>query len=103
MSLDLRAFLFLIDRGEALGTQASYTSSSKKVASTRKLCGDCEHSSLKYTKVVSHNARVEMAKKKGLCFRSLILGHGGGGEACPGVAGHKWEAYPWVAGRLSIE
>ena len=71
------------DRGKALGAQARY--SSKKVALPCKFCIDCKHSSLKCTKVVSHNARVEMAKKKGLCFRCLSPGHGG--EACPGVGG----------------
>ena len=61
---------------EASAAQAAYCS--KKVASPCKFCGDCEHSSLKCTKVVSHNARVEMAKKKGLCFRCLSSGHEGG-------------------------
>ena len=72
------------DRGEASVFQAAY--SSKTVASTCKFCGDCEHSSLKCTKVVSHNARVEMTKKKGLCFRCLSSGHGGR-KACLGVEG----------------
>ena len=70
--------------------QASYISS-KKVASTCKYCGDYEHSSLKCTKVVSHNARVETAKKKACVSVVLALVMGGGG--LPGDGG----------GRLDIE
>ena len=70
-----RRFSSSKDQGEASGAQATY--SSQKVASPCKFCGDCEHSSLKCTKVVSHNARVEMAKKKGLCFRCLSPGQRG--------------------------
>ena len=39
---------------------------------------------------MTHNARVEMAKKKSLFFRCLSCGHG-------------WEACPGVVGRLGIE
>ena len=62
---------------------------SKKAAVTCKFFGNCEHSSLKCTKIV-HNARIEMTKEKGLCFHCLSSGHG-------------WQACPGARGRLDIE
>ena len=82
------------DRGEAAGSRTSHASV-RKVAPKCKFCGDSEHSSLRCTKVVSYTARVERARKRGLCFRCLSSGHGG--EACPGVG------VSWVKRASSVE